>query len=94
MQAQFGSRTDFLLIGAAVYLSTIEGRPLTASKLADYVGMPRASVIRKLRTLIRRGAIERNGKVYCTPTNRLAALRLDDHAALVKLVQASAGHLR
>jgi DNA-binding MarR family transcriptional regulator len=93
LQEQFGSRTNLLLIGIAIYLGTIEGRPLTASKLAAYVGMPRASVIRRLRTLCRRGAVERKGAVYRTPADRLDRMSRGDHARLMRLVRTTAEEL-
>lgn len=93
VQAQFGSRTHLLLIGAAVFLGTIEGRPLTATKLAAFVGMPRATVIRRLRTLCRRGAIERSGDVYRMPDKRLDRLARCDFAKLAKLVRSTSEKL-
>lgn len=90
LQAQFGSRAGLLLIGAAVYLGTVEGRPMTATKLADHVGMPRATVIRRLRTLCRRGAVEKAGRHYRTPAKRLDRVGRDDHASAVRLVHATA----
>jgi hypothetical protein len=93
LQEQFGSRANLLLIGIAIYLGTIEGRPLTASKLAAYVGMPRASVIRRLGILCRRGAVERKGAVYRTPQDRLERIARGDHGRLVGLVRATSEKL-
>lgn len=89
LQEQFGSRANLLLIGIAIYLGTIEGRPLTATKLASYVGMPRASVIRRLGILCRRGAVERKGAIYRTPSKRLERLARNEHAALVRLIRST-----
>lgn len=86
LQSQFGSRASLLLIGAAVYLSTIENNPMTASKLAGFIGMPRATVIRKLRTLCRRGVVERSGDLYRTPSHRLDQLARRDHGAMTRLI--------
>jgi len=93
-QQEFGSRTVLLLIAAAVFLGTIEGRPLTASKLAAYVGMPRPTVIRRLRILSRGGSVERVGTAYRTPQKRLAQLARSEHAGLIKLVRTTSGRLR
>ena len=94
LQRQFGSRASLLLIGAAVYLGTIEARPLTATKLADYIGIPRVTVIRHLRTLCRRGAVEKIGYYYRTPAKRLDRIARDDHGTVVDLVRATADKLR
>lgn len=90
---RFGSRTHLLLIGAAVYTSTIEGRPMTASKLAAFVGMPRPTVIRRLRTLSRLGAVERVGNAYRTPARRLDQLALRDHSAVTRMVRKASDQL-
>lgn len=91
LQDQFGSRVPLLLIGAAVYLSTVEGRPMTASKLADYVGMPRATVIRRLDMLRRLGVVERINSKWRTPAKRLALINRTDPSSLARLVKAAAG---
>ncbi len=93
MQSGFGSRVPLLMLSAAVYLGTIEGQPMTASKLALYVGMPRATVIRRLRTLLRRGAVERSGVTYRTPENRLAGIDRIETGALISLVKTTAERL-
>jgi DNA-binding MarR family transcriptional regulator len=90
---RFGADATLLLIRAAVYIGTIDGRPLTATKLADYLGLPRATVIRKLQQLVQRGAIEREDGHYCTPRRRLDQIDRGDLADLVKLIQAAAQRL-
>lgn len=54
---RFGARADELVLLAAVFVGQAEGRPMNASKLADYAGMPRPTVIRKLQALARRGVL-------------------------------------
>ena len=54
-----------LLVAAAVLVGHIEGRAMSASKIAHYVALPRTTVIRRLDELVRRGVIERRGRVYC-----------------------------
>ena len=44
-------RPDRLLVLCAVALGTIEGRPFRVAKLAEYLGMPRTSVLRRLEEL-------------------------------------------
>lgn len=93
LQSGFGSRLPLLMISAAVYLGTIEGRPMTASKLALFVGMPRASVIRRLGALCRRGAVERVGTSYRTPSRRMTDIGRIEIRAMVRLVRATADRL-
>jgi DNA-binding transcriptional ArsR family regulator len=49
-----------VLIGIAIWIAQKEGRPLTAAKLADYIGMPRPTVIRRLNELMAAGIVVRD----------------------------------
>jgi hypothetical protein len=53
----FSSRADDLLLMCAITIGQIDGRPMTAAKLADYAGMPRPTVARKLRDFQRAGMV-------------------------------------
>jgi hypothetical protein len=44
-------RADLLYVGAGVVLGQLQNRPFTAAKLADYLRLPRPTVIRKLEAL-------------------------------------------
>lgn len=85
-QEYFGSRTGDMLIRSAVYLSTIEGQPMTAAKLATYVGIPRPTVIRRLRRLERRGIVENRAGVWRTPNALAGRRQRQDFSHIVKLV--------
>lgn len=50
---------DEILICLAVCVGYLERRPLTAAKAAEFVGMPRATAIRKLASLEQRGFVLR-----------------------------------
>jgi hypothetical protein len=50
-RAKTPPRSDRLLVLAAIALGTIEGRPFRAQKLAEYVGMPRTTLLRRLEEL-------------------------------------------
>lgn len=58
------SCADDLVLCAAIFVGHSEGRPLNASKLAEYAGMARATVIRKAVNLEREGIIERVGQNF------------------------------
>ncbi len=79
---RFGARADELVLLAAVFVGQADGRPMNASKLADYAGIPRPTVIRKLKALARRGVLERiDGGLYALPAcvvNSAAVLRAAD----------------
>ncbi|KFX26656.1 helix-turn-helix domain-containing protein [Ralstonia solanacearum] len=79
---RFGARADELVLLAAVFVGQAEGRPMNASKLAAYAGIPRPTVIRKLQALARRGVLERiDGGLYALPArvvNSAAVLRASD----------------
>jgi predicted transcriptional regulator len=45
----------------AVAIGDLESRPMSAAKIAEYIGIPRTSVLRRLQGLERAGMIARNG---------------------------------
>lgn len=55
----FGAGSDLVLLCMAVAIGQLEGRPMSANKIAQYVGIPRATVMRKLAELQTRRLIER-----------------------------------
>jgi hypothetical protein len=79
---RFGSCADELVLIAAVLIGQAEGKPMNASKLATYAGIPRTTVIRKLQALARRGVLERiDSGLYALPdrvVNSAPVLRAAD----------------
>ncbi|MDF3106943.1 helix-turn-helix domain-containing protein [Burkholderia semiarida] len=61
-ERRFASRAGDVLLLVGVAIGDLEARPMTAYKLASYVGMPRATVIRRLASLARAGLVERDGR--------------------------------
>ena len=55
----FGSRAADGLLLTAVFVGQAEGRPMTASKIAVYAGVPRPSAIRRLDAMGRDGLVLR-----------------------------------
>lgn len=55
----FDNVQDFVLV-KAVFICQLEGRPLTAAKLAAYVGMARPTVVRRMQALVDRGTVLRD----------------------------------
>ncbi|MET4341916.1 helix-turn-helix domain-containing protein [Bradyrhizobium sp. RT9a] len=93
LQTKFGSRLAIVLIDTAVFVSTVEGRPMTPTKLATYVGIPRPTVDRHLRALRRAGTVERAGSVYVTPLKQLDRISRQNYRVLTALVRITSEHL-
>ncbi len=53
----YGTHSDEVILCCAILIGQTERRPMTAAKLADYAGMPRPTVVRKLRALESRGMV-------------------------------------
>jgi hypothetical protein len=51
------SEAGDILICVAIWMAQVENRPMTANKLAAYIGMPRPTVIRRLRELKARNLV-------------------------------------
>lgn len=63
LQDEYPATTaDLVLICAALMMGQTERKPMTATKVAASIGMPRPSVIRKLRILHMRGIVARDGR--------------------------------
>lgn len=56
-----GSSGDTALLVCAIFIGQAERRPMTANKLAEYIGMPRPTVVRKLRALQNGGMVFLDG---------------------------------
>jgi hypothetical protein len=65
VEGRFGADASGTLLCAAVYLGMFENRQMNASKLADYVGVPRSTM--DLEELERVGRFERRGTTAIEP---------------------------
>jgi predicted transcriptional regulator len=61
---------SLLLIGSAIMVGHAEDKPMSATKIAQYVGLPRSTVIRKLNQFLKAGVIARHGNVYLLSIER------------------------
>jgi predicted transcriptional regulator len=61
---------SLLLIGSAIMVGHAENKPMSATKIAQYVGLPRSTVIRKLNQSLKAGVIARHGNVYLMSEQR------------------------
>jgi DNA-binding transcriptional ArsR family regulator len=55
---------DLRYVATCVFLAQVDGRPLSATKLARATGMPRPTLLRKLGVLMDIGYIKRVGRLY------------------------------
>jgi DNA-binding IclR family transcriptional regulator len=61
---------SLLLIGSAIMVGHAENRPMNATNISHYVGLPRSTVMRKLKEFLRTGVIARHGNVYLLSEER------------------------
>lgn len=76
---------DRVLISAVVLIGEHEGKPRTVGDIVRQLGMPRATVQRKLATLSEVGVIERHGGHYrITKTARPSDAWVDDAMEVIR----------
>ena len=83
-----GGSVGSLLISGAVLIGQADGKPKTASDIARYLGVPRATAQRKLNSLVRQGEVYRHGGRYCMTADPHAPYAYVDDA--VRLIQNAA----
>lgn len=64
-EERFATRADDLFLCWSILVGQIEGRPMNASKLAEFSGLPRPTVLRKVRKLEAEGIVARAGGDFC-----------------------------
>jgi DNA-binding transcriptional ArsR family regulator len=87
------SPLDFL-IGSAVQLATLEQRPMTAHKLAQFLDLPRSTVLRRLGSLARRQILIRREDGTYVLSSRMIAQRTYQVHRMSKLIIKAADELR
>lgn len=86
-----GEVIEVFFVAACVFVGQAEGRPMSATKLAAYTGMPRTTVLRKLDVLMHMGLARKVQRAYCITDAALA--RLDYHYQSVKIIERAAREL-
>ncbi|QKN87939.1 transcriptional regulator [Acinetobacter phage vB_AbaP_Alexa] len=69
--ARFGRNIDDIIILLGAGIGEYEGKPMTPSKLAEYIGMPRPTVIRRVSSLMDQGLLKMNDKKQLIYTEKL-----------------------
>lgn len=52
------------MVARAVFIGHMEGRPMSATKIAGFLRMPRTTVLARLKRFVDNGLIYRDGNVY------------------------------
>jgi biotin operon repressor len=70
----FGNRLETAFVGLCVVLGEIEGKPFSIAKIAAYMRMPRAKVMRRLSRLQSWGLVTKQGHRYYVEEKALNSL--------------------
>lgn len=94
-RTRFGMESSDTLLLASVMIGTIDGRHMTAAKLADYAGIPRPTVVRRLEFLVSLGLVQAlPGRRFAIPPQvALAPSRRDALKATIKAIHAASAAL-
>lgn len=60
LDQHFGKHAQDIVIMLGVSVGTHEGKPMTAAKLADFVCIPRATIVRRVKLLSDMGLLDLN----------------------------------
>ena len=64
--------SEFLFLMMHLFIGHVQGRPLSASRLARITEMPRTTVLRRLAALIEFGYLERIAIATISPQNQMS----------------------
>ena len=70
----FGTRIEAFFIALCVAIGNLDGKPFSVSKIAGYMGVPRATVMRRLERLQEWGLVRRHGHYYFLQPGTLNSL--------------------
>jgi len=66
-----GAPRESLYITPAIYVASFSGRGITLSQISKLTSVPRATAERRLKTLIARGLVRRDGRYYWINDDKL-----------------------
>ncbi len=78
---------ELIFVGIHVFLGYVERRPMTVSRLSRALGMSRATVVRRLETLIEVGYVKRQENFYCPEAGCSCSRFQDRHHYSQRVVQ-------
>ncbi|MBV9725827.1 MAG: helix-turn-helix domain-containing protein [Gammaproteobacteria bacterium] len=76
-------------VARACWIGTLRGTPMSAEQIGYMIGMPRATVQRKLDSLIKRGYIRQVGNVYQVADKVLATRTPALDRAIAVIIEAA-----
>ena len=74
LKRYFGASLETMVVGIAVLLAQLASRPASAVRLAQLLGLPRATVVHKLRELAAAGVLIKEGSHYLANYEVFAAM--------------------
>jgi DNA-binding transcriptional ArsR family regulator len=73
LKRHFGSSLETMVVGIAVLLAHLASRPASVSRLAQLLGVPKRTVVHKLRELAAAGVLTKDGGHYLANYDVFAA---------------------
>ncbi|MGO4511895.1 helix-turn-helix domain-containing protein [Bradyrhizobium sp. 2TAF36] len=70
----FGNRVETFFIGLCIALGQFEQKPFSVTKIANYMRVPRTTVMRRLERLQSWGLVRRQGRHYHVDDSALNSL--------------------
>jgi DNA-binding IclR family transcriptional regulator len=71
---RFGTRLETMFIGLCIYIGDIEGKPFSVSKIAEYMCVPRTTVMRHIAQLQSWNLVNRQGRRYYVRVEKLNSI--------------------
>lgn len=83
----FAGGLDTLMVACCVTIGHAEGRPMSASKIAAFLGLSRMTTTRRLAELEMVGAIERRSRRYYVSEQRNADVNTETHRRVIRVLR-------
>ena len=88
LKRYFGASLETMVVGIAVLLAQLASRPASAVRLAQLLGLPRATVVHKLRELAAAGVLIKEGSHYIANYEVFAAMDPETEAHIKRMREA------
>jgi len=80
LKRHFSASLETMIVGIAVVLAQLASRPASVSRLAQLLGVPRRTVVHKLRELAAAGVLTKEGSHYVASYEVFGAMGPDTDA--------------
>lgn len=92
---RFAVDVDYMLIAMTVFIGHVENKPMKSTKIAQYLNLPRSTVIRRLETLVNKGFVAKTSKGYCyVPDPERTEMYVSRAHRAIRLVHQASDELR